>query len=522
MKVRLLIPIGLVAGLLVTAMVTAVAAPMVVNYQGILTDAEDEPINGVAELIFAIYPDSLPQTDPLWTEAYFGVEINNGLFNVLLGSIVPFPDGLFGGGERWLGMQVDQDPEIRPLMLIASVPWALHAAVADTALTSMGGSDNDWIINGNNMYAAPSGNVGIGVTNPSTKLYISASSRGLYSMTASGTTWAIKGSNDPTGNHGEVGGPTYGVHGEPGNGSNFGELGTEDYGVLGEHGHGHIGYFASNALGAYGEHSNGNKGSLGSGDYGVYGEHNNGSYGYLGSTYYGVYGEHDTQFGVAGNSENGTGVRGGTFNGVGVKGVDYNSGNWGSLGSSSFGISGYSGVGTAVKGVSPQGLAGFFDGDLWVQNGRLTTPVIEITGGSDLSEQFSISASSGGLEPAPGMLVSLDVLHPGSLVVSSHAYDKRVAGVISGAGGVRPGLLMGQKGSLADGATPVALTGRVYCWADASYGSIEPGDFLTTSSTAGHAMKAADHDRAYGAVIGKAMTNLASGRGLVLVLVNLQ
>jgi hypothetical protein len=107
-------------------------------------------------------------------------------------------------------------------------------------------------------------------------------------------------------------------------------------------------------------------------------------------------------------------------------------------------------------------------------------------------------------------------------VVSSVAYDTRVAGVISGAGGVRPGLLMGQRESVADGDHPVALTGRVYCLADASQGPIVPGDLLTTSATPGHAMAASDHARSHGATLGKAMTALETGRGLVLVLVSLQ
>ena len=81
---------------------------------------------------------------------------------------------------------------------------------------------------------------------------------------------------------------------------------------------------------------------------------------------------------------------------------------------------------------------------------------------------------------------------------------------------------MGQAGSVADGEHPVALSGRVYCWADASGGAIEPGDLLTTSATPGHAMKVTDHARAQGAIIGKAMTSLDRGTGLVLVLVSLQ
>jgi hypothetical protein len=82
---------------------------------------------------------------------------------------------------------------------------------------------------------------------------------------------------------------------------------------------------------------------------------------------------------------------------------------------------------------------------------------------------------------------------------------------------------MEQEGMAAEGATfPVSLSGRVYCWADAQYGPIQPGELLTTSGTPGHVMAVQDYDRARGAVIGKAMSGLENGRGLVLVLVTLQ
>jgi len=68
----------------------------------------------------------------------------------------------------------------------------------------------------------------------------------------------------------------------------------------------------------------------------------------------------------------------------------------------------------------------------------------------------------------------------------------------------------------------VALTGRVYVWADASAGPIRPGDLLTTSDTAGLVMKVTDYERAQGAIIGKAMSSLDEGQGLILVLVGLQ
>jgi hypothetical protein len=119
------------------------------------------------------------------------------------------------------------------------------------------------------------------------------------------------------------------------------------------------------------------------------------------------------------------------------------------------------------------------------------------------------------------MVVSIDEMHPGELEICTCAYDKKVVGVISGAGGIQPGMLMGQSGSIADGSVPIALTGRVYCLVDASHGEIVPGDLLTTSDTPGHAMKVRDYGRAQGAIIGKAMSSLKQGQGLVLVLVTL-
>ncbi|MBN2809376.1 MAG: hypothetical protein JXR80_07770 [Deltaproteobacteria bacterium] len=151
---------------------------------------------------------------------------------------------------------------------------------------------------------------------------------------------------------------------------------------------------------------------------------------------------------------------------------------------------------------------------------NVQVPVLKVTGGSDFSEQFDISRAE--LLAEPGMVVSIDPEHAGKLQISRQAYDRKVAGIISGAGGVNPGMMMGQNDTLADGAHPVALSGRVYCRVDAGHGSVQPGDLLTTSPTPGHAMKVGDYQKAQGSIIGKAMTSLAKGRGLVLVLVSLQ
>ena len=150
-------------------------------------------------------------------------------------------------------------------------------------------------------------------------------------------------------------------------------------------------------------------------------------------------------------------------------------------------------------------------------SGRVVTTALEITGGGDLSEPFTVSEGSA----EPGTVLVIDEHRSGQLTISRQAYDRRVAGVVSGANGLEPGITLHPTAHQPAG-EQVALTGRVYVKADASQGPIRPGDLLTTSSVAGHVMAASDPARAQGAVIGKAMTSLESGRGLVLALVSLQ
>jgi hypothetical protein len=144
---------------------------------------------------------------------------------------------------------------------------------------------------------------------------------------------------------------------------------------------------------------------------------------------------------------------------------------------------------------------------------------ISISGGSDLAEPFPVGAEGG--EIPAGTVMVIDGKNPGQLKVSDQPYDRRVAGVISGANGINPGIQMRQEG-LSEGGRNVALTGRVYVQAVSANGAIEPGDLLTTSSLPGYAMKVTDYTRAQGAILGKAMTALNEGKGTVLVLVTLQ
>jgi hypothetical protein len=145
----------------------------------------------------------------------------------------------------------------------------------------------------------------------------------------------------------------------------------------------------------------------------------------------------------------------------------------------------------------------------------------EVTGdirlfGADCAENFDVSEAE---TAEPGTVMVID--QEGTLKPSEQAYDKRVAGVVSGAGGLKPGIILDKRESN-EGRLAVALIGKVACKADARYSPIEVGDLLTTSPTAGYAMKAKDSRRAFGAVLGKALRALNEGTDTIPVMVALQ
>jgi hypothetical protein len=179
---------------------------------------------------------------------------------------------------------------------------------------------------------------------------------------------------------------------------------------------------------------------------------------------------------------------------------------------------GFNGGALGTSDPNQVSLSWSYTGDVWVSN-NLSTASLTIRGGADLAEPFNITAGKG--EVPQGAVVVIDEQNPGQLKLTDQPYDTRVAGVVSGANGINPGIQMHQQGLL-EGGKNVALSGRVYVQADTSNGAIKPGDLLTTSGTPGRAMRVSDHVRAQGAILGKAMTALKQGQGMVLVLVTLQ
>ena len=135
---------------------------------------------------------------------------------------------------------------------------------------------------------------------------------------------------------------------------------------------------------------------------------------------------------------------------------------------------------------------------------------------ADCAEDFDVVVDE---KIEPGTVMALD--ENGRLHPSYHAYDTKVAGIVSGAGDYKPGLLLDKQPDMAN-RLPIALMGKVFCKVDAQYGSIAVGDLLTTSPTQGFAMKASDPLKAFGAVLGKALKPLTEGSGLIPILVSLQ
>ncbi len=169
------------------------------------------------------------------------------------------------------------------------------------------------------------------------------------------------------------------------------------------------------------------------------------------------------------------------------------------------------------------------DGDLILfsssgDNTTLSHATIHLNGDSgdivlqnaDCAEDFTIEEDPT-VEPGTVMVIN----DSGTLSKSKKEYDKCVAGIIAGAGSLKPGIILGRSASK-ENQWPIALMGRVYCKVDAEFGAIERGDLLTTSGNPGYAMKATDSVRAFGSVIGKALNSLKKGRDLVQVLVSLQ
>jgi len=331
---------------------------------------------------------------------------------------------------------------------------------------------------------------------------MSGGSRAIHGENTAGGDGVTGSSASGTGVFGE--GPENGVHGKSGSGrAIYGENTADGDGVGG---------FSESGTGVAGVSKTGT---------GVYAQSDSDNAVYAqGASGRGVYAQSDSSDGVAGISQTWTGVFGsGKRHGVHGK-SDSGRAVFGENTAAGDGVAGSSNSGTGVAAISKTG-TGLY---AWSDSGRAGYfhGHVEVTGelrmiGADCAEEFSVPKDA-----LPGTVMVIDDV--GGLVASTRPYDNRVAGVIAGAGGYKPALILDSDGAAEPRGSrrAISLVGKAYCRADASQGPISVGDLLTTAGVAGCAMRASDRDRAFGAVLGKALEPLDEGVGLIPILIALQ
>jgi hypothetical protein len=453
-------------GVLLVASAASALAPRTIPFQGKLTNSAGQPITAATSVVLSLYTAPTGGT-AIWSETKTVTPSADGLFSTLLGSTTAFPASVTFDAPYYLGVKVGASAEMTPRAALAAVPYALSLP---------------------NVTVSSAGNVGIGTTTPGDRLAING--RLAFQQKAGD----------------EVSAGKIDYRGFDPNSLSIVGAGTTSttrnvrlFDTLS------VGYSApTGAVAAF-----------------------NGAVGIGTSTPQGGLSVSAKGTGWQ-NLPNGVhlGLDPASVASIEIVGgsapyIDFNNSN---VGDNQARITLLNSHTLAVTGQSFQTLAvsGAVTANSATVNGIAQVNRLKIVGGSDLAEPYTVAAA-GSVKPEPGMVVSIDPDHTGKLRVCSTAYDPTVAGIVSGANGVQPGITLTQTGTEADGDLPIANTGRVWCHADAdANGAIQPGDMLTSSPTPGYAMKATDRTRSYGAVLGKAMSRLEHGEGYVLVLVGLQ
>ncbi|MBI4546650.1 MAG: hypothetical protein HY707_01615, partial [Ignavibacteriae bacterium] len=139
--------------------------PRTLSYQGVLTDTLGSPRpDGSYQFTFRLYESSTGGT-LIWMEQKT-LQVRRGLFYTTLGDLTTIPDAVRFDRPYWLSVQVASEPELSPRASLNSVGYSFSALRSDTAqFARTASADTIWRVSGGNIYRL-SGNVGIGITNP--------------------------------------------------------------------------------------------------------------------------------------------------------------------------------------------------------------------------------------------------------------------------------------------------------------------------------------------------------------------
>ena len=104
-----------------------------ISYQGLLTDASGNPLNGNYDLTFKLYT-GLAGGSRIWQENQ-NASVADGVFNVILGSINPL--NLPFDKTYWLGVTVSNDSELEPRIQLTASAYSMNTrSVIDSSITS--------------------------------------------------------------------------------------------------------------------------------------------------------------------------------------------------------------------------------------------------------------------------------------------------------------------------------------------------------------------------------------------------
>jgi hypothetical protein len=146
---NLLLAILLVGGWVVALRTGAMASEITTSrsdstdtiaYQGRLADSDGNPLTGTYDMTFKLYDVAAGGSD-LWAETWSGgnaVQVNDGLFNVLLGSVSAIPQNVIEDNDTlWLGISVGADTEMLPRIQLGAVPFTVQSiTILDGAITT--------------------------------------------------------------------------------------------------------------------------------------------------------------------------------------------------------------------------------------------------------------------------------------------------------------------------------------------------------------------------------------------------